>query len=208
MAEKALIYEIEDLKQELAFCMKEMRDLRDENLRLQYMIHAPAGKENEKEHLRIGVNEIPDDKDALKTENETLKAVIDNLAVGIGITDNNGNILSLNQAAMKIHGFRSEAEMFSSFSKYKEEFDLQYPDGRHMPVEEWPTSRAVHGDYVRDFEANLIRKQAKSRRTVNYTAVPIKDDAGTLMLIVFSMTDITETSTHRGVPSRFRYLFS
>jgi PAS domain S-box-containing protein len=108
------------------------------------------------------------------------------------VTDKNGETISLNPAAMEIHGFSSETDMHRSFLKYVQEFELRYPDGEFMPVADWPSSRAVRGEYVRDFQVKLIRKRSKTYRYVNYSVTPVFDRYGEVTYLVFNMVDITE----------------
>lgn len=148
----------------------------------------------------------------LHFENLELKNIIENMNVGVGIADNKGNTLSLNKEALEIHGFKTEEEMFSRLSKYVEEFELQYPDGRVMPFEEWPSSRALRGDYVKNYEVKLIKHQTGVIKYVNYSAVPIYDTNGNLVLLVFNMTDTTQIHEINNAlyesEQRYRYLFN
>ena len=79
----------------------------------------------------------------LALEGPALRAVLDHLTVGIGIGDPTGAIVSFNAEALRIHGFATEAEMLHALTDYASRFELRYPDGAPMPMEEWPASRAV-----------------------------------------------------------------
>lgn len=129
---------------------------------------------------------------ALRLECDKLRAVIDNLSVGIGITDAEGTTLSLNEEGLRIHGFSSEAEMFDGLEHYVSEFELRYPDDRLMPIPEWPASRARRGEYVRDYEVILSRPGVQEPRFISYSVVPIYDNQGRLALLVYNMVDLTE----------------
>jgi PAS domain S-box-containing protein len=131
-------------------------------------------------------------EDALRLERDKLRAVIDNINVGIGIIDPNGTTVSVNAEGLRIHGFGSEAEIFARLDHYADEFELHYPDGRTMPLEEWPTSRAMRGQYVRDYEAILSRRGRHEPRIVSYSVAPIYDSQGTVALHVFNMLDLTD----------------
>jgi PAS domain S-box-containing protein len=147
-----------------------------------------------KEVLAIGndVTELRQVEDKLRIEGDKLRAVLENIQVGVGVTDKNGNTISLNPAALDIHGFRKESEMLQSFIKYVQDFELQYPDGKFMPVNDWPSSRAVRGEYVQNFEVKLIRKKSGTFRFVNYSVTPVFDRYGEVTYFVFNMVDITE----------------
>lgn len=142
----------------------------------------------------------------------SLLAIIDNMGVGVGISDDKGNILKLNKAALEIHGFETEAEMFSSFSRYAEEFELQYTNGTIMPIEEWPLSRAIRGEYVQNYEVKLIHKATQRTKYVDYNAVPVFDSENVRVNIVFNMVDISQfhevNEALRESEQRFNNLFN
>ncbi|MEI9478209.1 MAG: PAS domain S-box protein, partial [Deltaproteobacteria bacterium] len=75
---------------------------------------------------------------------------------------------------------------------YAVEWELRYPDGRMMPFEGWPMSRAIRGDYVSDFEVHLLKVKSGYRWVGNYTTIPVGNSAGKVMYIVMTIIDITE----------------
>jgi PAS domain S-box-containing protein len=131
-------------------------------------------------------------EDALLLEGDKLRAVIDNVNVGIGITDPGGTTLSLNAAALPMHGLGADAEMPMDLDAYVEGFELRYPDGRLMRFEEWPTARAIRGEHVRDYEVILVNRSKRQSRFISYSVVPIYDANGQVVLHVFNMVDLTE----------------
>lgn len=130
---------------------------------------------------------------ALDTERAKLVAVIENLPVGVGISSVDGQIISLNRSGLDLHGFVSENEMFARLPEYVNEFELLYPDGRRMTVEEWPLSRALNGEYVRGFELRLRKKVSGNAYDVVYDVVPVRDASGELAQLAFVIQDLTAT---------------
>jgi len=131
-------------------------------------------------------------EEALWLERDKLKAVIENVGVGIGITDPAGHTLFLNAEGMRIHGFESVAQMFEQLSDPFANFELRYPDGREMPFSEWPSSRAFRGEFVQDYDVLLSRRDSELARYIKYSCGPIRNQSGDVVLFVFSMTDLTE----------------
>jgi len=144
----------------------------------------------------------------LALERPALRAVLDHLTVGIGVTDPQGAPRSLNAEALRIHGFATEADMLPAFADYASRYELRYPDGAVLPIEDWPASRARRGDYVQDFDVELIRRDTGDRKLVRYSVVPILDASGGVSLLVYHMLDRTEQERAaralRVVEGRFR----
>jgi PAS domain S-box-containing protein len=131
--------------------------------------------------------------DALGTEQAKLAAVIEHLPVGVGISTTEGQILALNRSGLDLHGFSSEAEMFAHLPQYVHEFELRYPDGGTIPVDDWPLSQALRGVYVRRMELQLYRKSTHMRYDVSYDVVPVRDASGELVSLAFVIQDLTES---------------
>jgi PAS domain S-box-containing protein len=131
-------------------------------------------------------------EEALKLEHDRLEAIIENMGAGAVIMDPHGRMLSMNKAALRLHGFESKDEMYLHFEQFKQEFELKYPDGTPIPLDDWPFRRAMRDDYIRDFEVDLNWKRKNHQKFVNYTVVPINDSHGKLVNLIFTMTDLTE----------------
>ncbi len=141
------------------------------------------------------IQDITDRKnmeDALKVEHSILDAVINNIGVGFIVADTVGNILSLNDSALKMHGFRNEEEKLSQLKQYLKEFDLEYPDGRQMLQSKWPLALAIKGEYVKDYKVRLIRKKSGTVKNISYSTVPIYNSNGALIFFVLTLKDYTE----------------
>jgi PAS domain S-box-containing protein len=143
-----------------------------------------ALRESESKHRQLA--------EALEVERATLEAAIENLPVGIGIADAQGNTLSLNSAGLALHDFASQAEMFSRLDKYIEEFELRYLDGTRMLVDDWPAAKALRGEFVKDFELQLVNKATHQTHSVSYSALPVYNSQGKLILIVYLIQDLSE----------------
>jgi PAS domain S-box-containing protein len=128
---------------------------------------------------------------ALEMERAKLAAAFDQLPVGVGIGDPHGQMLSLNAVGLKLHGFASLEEMYTSLDQYTEAFDLRYMDGRLVPLEDWPVCRAMRGEYVQDYELRLCHKPSGAERIITYSAAPVCNSQGETVQIVYVMQDMT-----------------
>ena len=131
-------------------------------------------------------------EDGLEGEHNILKSVIEDLGIGFVVADHKGNVHSLNKAALMMHEFQSEEEMLSRLDQYTKEFDLEYPDGRGVPFDNWPLAMAMRGEYFKDYKVKLIRHKSGSFRYVSYKTVPVNDSRGNPFLIIITMTDLTD----------------
>jgi PAS domain S-box-containing protein len=129
--------------------------------------------------------------EALEVERAKLAAAIEYLPVGVGIGDLDGRTLSLNPEGLKLHGFTSEEDMLARLDQYLDEFELRYMNGRLMPLDEWPASRAMRGEYVQDYELRLCHKQSGSERILSYSAAPVRNREGETVRIVYVIQDMT-----------------
>ena len=66
-----------------------------------------------------------------------------------------------------------------------------YPDGRRVPLEEWPISRALRGETTVGREARMIRPDG-SHYDVLISAAPLNNADGDLVGAVAGLLDITE----------------
>ncbi len=142
--------------------------------------------------LRESENKYRALAETLDVERATLAASIDHLPIGVGIGDTRGNILSLNSAGLRLHGFASEAEMLESLEQYAREFELCSLAGQALPLAEWPISRALRGDFVQDYEMLIRSKQKGFERFVSYSVAPVQNSNGETILIVYVIRDLTE----------------
>ena len=166
-------------------------------------------KGNLLEILSIG-NDITTRKKAeaaLLVEHNILEAVINNIGVGFVVADFNGNILSLNNAALKIHDFRTSEDILSRLEQFTKEFELEYPDGTKVPPEDWPLAQAIRGEYTKDLNVKLIQHKNQSIKNISYTSVPIYDTYHNKMLIVLTLTDYTDIYKRSEELAKERELF-
>jgi len=61
-----------------------------------------------------------------------------------------------------------------------------------MPLDDWPCYRAMRGEHFREYDVVLARHDAGVRRHVNFSAAPIWNDGGQLILYLVSMNDLTK----------------
>lgn len=151
--------------------------------------------EGKQEILAIGndITHLKKTKEALRIEHGKLQAIIQNMGIGVIVSDNHGDIITLNTAAMKIHDYQSEEEFQLRKNKYFEDFELRTFAGEKIPFEDWPNLQAIGGNYVKSYDALLFNRRTDSSKYLNYNVSPVYDDNNKLKYTIFNINDLSET---------------
>jgi PAS domain S-box-containing protein len=129
--------------------------------------------------------------DSLRQSRDTLEAVVENLDVGVMIADATGAILSMNSAALKMHGFASTADMFTQQEQFFQTFEMRHLDGRPVPAEERPALRSLRGDYFTALEMEVQDRRTQRRWIGSWSVAPVRSSNNEVRLLVFTVRDIT-----------------
>jgi PAS domain S-box-containing protein len=121
-----------------------------------------------------------------------LQSILDSLDEGLLVVDHTGRVLRWNQPAEKIHEFSQPTGVAMNFERLAGVFEGSTLDGRVLSPEEWPVSRVLRGERLRNFECVLRRLDLDGwQRILRFGGTPIFDDAGRCVLAVVTFTDIT-----------------
>ena len=118
-----------------------------------------------------------------------VRAVFDQMTDGVSILDMTGELLVMNKAIAGSLGLvqrgYSRAELLSLF-------DIVTPEGEVLAAHDWPTLRALRGDFVQALELQTRHRETGATRTAIYTTAPIRDHAGKTVQILLLWRDITD----------------
>jgi PAS domain S-box-containing protein len=129
---------------------------------------------------------------ALRQSEERLSAVMANLTEGLVVADDQGQMIHWNPAALGMHGYANMDECRRRLTDFPDTFELQSLDGDLLlPVAEWPMSRVLNGEQLRDFAVRLRRLDQGWEKIVLFNGSLIRS-AGGETLAFLSITDITE----------------
>ncbi len=121
-----------------------------------------------------------------------LQAVLNHLTEGLVICDLEGRMLHWNPAALKIHGFTTEEEWRRRLPDFADTFELSTPDGKIVPVEQWPLTRILRGEIVCSCELQARRRDRPDwLRCWSYGGALAPGTDGQPPLAVITITDIT-----------------
>ena len=119
-----------------------------------------------------------------------LDTIIASIADGLAVFGPKGEILRINSRAMEILGYLSE-EASKPMEDRAAIRHAETPDGRPMPLEENPLSRALSGETVHGVV--LAIPQAAGRKTwLTVSASPIRTTDRTISGVVGTFTDVTQ----------------
>lgn len=144
------------------------------------------------ELLRKNEAEARQMADELLVSLAKMEAVIQNMTEGVVIADALGTVLVMNPAARRLYGLNLEGEINSTVRDLSHTYLTWYPDGSPLPPTEWPLVRAAQGDSVAHFEMRARRMDTGQSWSGLYSATPIRNQAGDIILIVQTVVDITE----------------
>jgi PAS domain S-box-containing protein len=133
----------------------------------------------------------------LRDSEARLKATFEGVTDAIITFGADGRIISFNHAYARMHGFASPEDAPSHRDLYKSELEVRTPDGRPVPIEEWPFSRALRGEVVKDLELHFSRRGAGEVFIGSFNATPITGPDGEILQVVVTIRDITERSRAR-----------
>ncbi len=135
----------------------------------------------------------PSQPDQLRKQHAELQAILESIAEALITLDAKGNILSINQAALDLHGFTNKEEFPINREQSAKVFTATYPDGvSPYPPHLWPVTRALRGEKVMDCEIHVARRDTGKSWIGSYNAIPLSDESGKIVQVVVTIHDITK----------------
>lgn len=133
-----------------------------------------------------------DVEQTLRTAEERLRTVIDNLAVGIILVDASGKILHWNRTALQMHGIEELSEAPTLFADGLKQFELLYLDGTPVPEKQWPIPRILNGESLQDYEILLKKRDSSLECMLSIGGTLIKMSGSLPPLGLLTIKDVTE----------------
>ncbi|MXQ14241.1 PAS domain-containing sensor histidine kinase [Microvirga makkahensis] len=126
--------------------------------------------------------------EALSASEARLKAVLENVPVGIIITEApSGRVVTGNPHAERI--FRHPIHPTPDFDAYPQ-WGLHHPDGRPVQPHEYPVARALLTGEITEPEEYLYRRGDGTMAWMRLAAAPIRNDEGKVVASVVAVLDI------------------
>ncbi|MEP1076282.1 ATP-binding protein [Leptolyngbya sp. PL-A3] len=128
----------------------------------------------------------------LGTSLDKLEAVINNMREGLIITDPQGNLLACNPVALALHEYDTMEQIQRHLHEFPDTFEVWDLQGNFVPVEQWPVARALKGETVSNYEAQIHRRDTGKIWFGSYNGTPVRDKQGQIILVVVTIRDVTE----------------
>ncbi len=122
-----------------------------------------------------------------------LEATFQSMSDGVVVFDQEGRVVFVNEAEARICGYPSAEEMKRDLPYFTQVFELAHPDGRPLPVEQWPASRVLRGEAVSQWELLGRRKDTGQEWFFAHSGAPVRDEQGKQILALTITRDITES---------------
>ena len=126
-----------------------------------------------------------------------LEAILGSMAEAVLVSDAAGNFVSLDPSArtcsdggLRTDGRHLSAAIGMNLRDFVGRTTLSTLDGRELPLEEWPISRAIRGEVFSDVDLRL-RRATGEEMLVRYAGRAVRDARGNVELGVVTMRDVT-----------------
>ncbi len=129
---------------------------------------------------------------ALRASEAQLKTIIESMDEGVVVSSLDGQLMHWNLAALAMHGFSSLDECRRELPYFVARFELADMEGAVLPLDEWPMSRVLRGETIRDLEIRVRRLDGARSRTYSYGGSLVRDRDGKPLLAVVTIRDTTE----------------
>lgn len=119
------------------------------------------------------------------------RAIFESISDGMLIADRQGNILAMNPAGAQFHRVADASDALRHVSDFRA-FEFLGQDGRTLDVDEWPISRVMRGETLRNLQVSIRRRDTGELWDSSYSGTPIRDQHGSVAMIVLTFRDNTE----------------
>lgn len=137
--------------------------------------------EAEREHLLL----------SLSAEQGRTEAILSSMTDGLAVSDLAGNIITMNPAALTMHGYQSIEEARLPLSVYRQTFEISSLEGDVLDPEDWPLARSLRGEQFSHYEVLVRRRQTGAAWIGSYSGAPVRRATGETILAIVTIRDIT-----------------
>ncbi len=128
----------------------------------------------------------------LSAEQGRTEAVLSSMTDGLVVSDLAGNVLTMNPAALSMHGYDSIDQARLPLSEFQETFELLSLEGAVIAPGDWPLARSLRGERFSHYEVLVRRKKTGRTWIGSYSGAPVCRATGEVILAIVTIRDITQ----------------
>ncbi len=166
-------------------------------------------KQAEEERERL-LHQLEAERSIAEAHARQVEAVLASMTEGIIIADLHGNVLQMNEAAARLHGFTRPEESQRHLRDFPASFEVHIKDGGILSVDEWPLARLLRGEEFTDYEVYVKRLATDDGWFGSYNGGFVYDEHGVPALAILTLRDVTTQKAAeehlRASEERFRLL--
>lgn len=126
---------------------------------------------------------------ALRALSAEVRATVDGMGDAVLLVDQRWRVVETNRAALQLLGVSKKDEILGPLVEWGRRFDVRAPDGTPLPIEQYATVRALHGETSAGHHA-LLRRRDGTDVFVSITASPV-ERPGARPLAVAVLRDVS-----------------
>ena len=131
----------------------------------------------------------------LADEQDRTEAILSSMTDGLIVSDLDGNVVSMNPAALALHGYESVGEVCRPVREFGERFALSTPQGEPLSLDQWPLARAIRGETFSHYEVRVQRRDTGEVWFGSYGGTQVRSKSGEASLAVVTLRDVTGVRT-------------
>ncbi len=149
------------------------------------------------EAVIIAAKKLEESETALRLANEQLELTFRNVPAAIYLFDKEGKIIFLNTEATNLNGLIPEenatkkTHLTSYHQSVTDRFEILDEEGKYLTMEDTPTAITLRTGKSAQKIMHFIHKSDHTHKWILTTTSPLLDEAGELVMVLTSSTDIT-----------------
>jgi signal transduction histidine kinase len=120
-----------------------------------------------------------------------LDAIIGSMNEGLIVADPNGNVLSMNSAALKLHEFDPGDNFRQRLGELRQTISLSTLEGVPLSPDQWPLARVLGGETFSDYEVRVHQLRTGRHWVASYAGSPVRGSGGHVEMVLITFRDVT-----------------